>query len=133
MKKIILIVDDDHSIVEFLTDCLKSEGYEVSSAFDGKRGCDEAKRIKPDLIILDLLMPDMHGFEVCRTLRQDQALQAVKIMISSGKSYAVDKKAALGLGADSYLVKPYSASQLIDAVRSLIGESKNGSPEAPAA
>ena len=129
MKKIILIVDDDTAIVEFLTDCLKSEGYEVSSAFDGKRGCDEAKRIKPDLIILDLLMPDMHGFEVCRTLRQDQALQSVKIMISSGKSYAVDKKAALSLGADSYLVKPYTATQLLDAVRSLIGAEKNGSPE----
>lgn len=128
MKKIILIVDDDHSIVEFLTDCLQSEGYEVSSAFDGRRGCEAAKRMKPDLVILDLLMPDMHGFEVCKALREDDAMKGTKIMVSSGKSFAVDKKAALSLGADFYLVKPYTATQLIEAVRGLLGEKQNGSP-----
>jgi len=120
MKKI-LVVDDDQAIVEFLTVCLRSARYEVDSALGGREGCKKAAASRPDLVILDLLMPDMHGFDVCQTLRNDRSLAGVKILVSTGKGYSVDKKSAMKLGADAYLTKPYSADQLLDAVAGLVG------------
>jgi len=120
MKKI-LVVDDDQTIVDFLTVCLTDAKYDVQAALGGKEGCERAKALKPDLIILDLLMPDMHGFDVCQVLRKDRSLSGTKILVSSGKGYAVDKKSAMQLGADGYLTKPYSTDELMNAVTGLVG------------
>lgn len=121
MKRI-LVVDDDHAVVEFLVACLKHARYDVDAAYSGKQGCEKALAGKPDLVILDLMMPDMHGFDVCQALRGEGSLEATKILISSGKGYAVDKKAAKRLGADDFLTKPFSADQLMEAVRGLVGD-----------
>ena len=121
MKKI-LIVDDDPEIVEFVVQFLSSQSYDVLSAANGKEGCARASETKPDLIILDLMMPDMHGFEVCTALRKDQNLSKVKIIVASGKKYEADKRAAQRLGADMFLSKPYSITQLLDAVYALVGK-----------
>lgn len=118
--KTVLVVDDDKEIVDFISHCL-GDRYQVHTAYDGLKGLRQARELKPDLLILDLMMPDMHGFEVCQTLRADEGLNAMKIMISSGKSYAVDRKAAQTIGADHYLVKPYTAEELLKAVQGLIG------------
>jgi DNA-binding response OmpR family regulator len=88
----------------------------------GKEGCAKARSSKPDLVVLDLLMPDMHGFDVCQILKKDPSLRGTKILISSAKGYAVDKKAALRLGADGFLTKPYSLDALVDTVKQLVGE-----------
>ncbi|MBI5244278.1 MAG: response regulator [Elusimicrobia bacterium] len=117
----VLVVDDDVGIVEFISQCLRSQQHEVFIAFNGKRGCDLAGETKPDIIILDLMMPDMHGFEVCQRIREDGRLKGVKIIISSGKSFGVDKKAAMRLGADAYLTKPYSLEALLEAVKEALG------------
>ncbi len=95
-----------------------ASGYEVESAADGSEGLETVKRVNPDLVVLDLLMPRMHGFEVCRRIKDEPALSAVKVLISSSKSYAHDIKVAASAGADGYIVKPF----LMDDLRSKIEE-----------
>ena len=121
MKRI-LIVDDDSMIVEFLGTVLRKEGYEIKEAFGGEQGFKRAKEYRPDLMILDLMMPDMHGFDVCQAVQEDGTLKEMKILISSAKGYEVDKKASMRLGASGYLNKPFSAETLVAEVEKLIGK-----------
>ncbi len=121
MKKV-LVVDDDEMIVEFLTACLKKEGYEVEQAFGGEQGYKKAVEHKPALMVLDLMMPDMHGFDVCQAVRKDRSLDDMKILISSAKGYEVDKKAAKRLGADGYINKPFPSEEFAAEVEKLIGK-----------
>ena len=121
MKKV-LLVDDDEMIVEFLSVCLEKEGYEKAAAYGGEQGYKKAVEIKPDLMVLDLMMPDMHGFDVCQAVRKDRSLKDMKILISSAKGYDVDKKAATRLGADGYLNKPFAVEVFIAEVERLIGK-----------
>lgn len=120
MKKI-LVVDDDRLMVDFITECLKRGDFQVETATNGAEGLAKARSYRPDLMVLDLMMPDMHGFDVCETLRKDADFKDLKILISSGKAYEVDKKAAKRLGADEYIVKPFSVDQLLTMVRGLLG------------
>jgi len=117
----ILVVDDDEGVVDFLSSCLKSEGYEVLTGFSGEEAVKLARSEKPDLLVLDLLMPTMHGFDVCEILKQEESLKAMKILIVSAKAYEVDRKAAERLGADKFLVKPFTAETLLDSVKELVG------------
>jgi DNA-binding response OmpR family regulator len=116
----ILVVDDDEAIVDYIATCLRAQRHEILTAFSGREGCRMARLHGPEVIILDLMMPDMHGFEVCQLVRKDEALKGCKIIISSGKSYAVDKKAAMSLGADLYLTKPYPPEALLEALREVL-------------
>lgn len=123
MKKIlILLIDDDQTLVDFMATCLKTYGYETDRAHSGKEGLTKAKKIRPDLVILDLLMPGMHGFDVCQQLRLDPDLKGMKILISSAKGYDVDRRSAERVGADSYLKKPFDAQRFVAEVKSLVGE-----------
>lgn len=120
MKKIV-VVDDDRDMRDFLAEVLRP-GYEVSTAEDGAAGLALVRKEKPDLVILDLLMPRMHGFEVCKRIREDDSLSGVKVLISSSKSYLHDQNTAVnGVGADKYLVKPYETAELMKTVGDLIG------------
>lgn len=121
MKKV-LVVDDDEMIVDFLSQCLKREGYEPLQAYGGEQGYKKAVEFKPALMVLDLMMPDMHGFDVCQTVRHDRSLNEMKILISSAKGYEVDKRAAKRLGADGYLNKPFPVDVFISEVTRLIGK-----------
>ncbi|MBI4059792.1 MAG: response regulator [Elusimicrobia bacterium] len=110
MKKVV-VVDDDDDMRELMCMLLR-ERYEVSSANDGARGLEVVRAVRPDLIVLDLLMPVMHGFEVCRRLRADPELKGTKILISSSKSYRHDMRTAVEeTGADSYIVKPFEIAE----------------------
>jgi DNA-binding response OmpR family regulator len=120
--KTVLVVDDDKMIVEFLSESLKKAGYEVATAYGGKEGYAQGVRLKPALMVLDLMMPDMHGFDVCQTVRADRSLNSMKVLISSAKGYEVDKKAAKRLGADGYLNKPFSIEAFLGEVERLIGK-----------
>ncbi len=122
MPKKVLVVDDDPGVRAFLIDGLETFGYEVFSAVDGEEGLALAREKKPDLILLDLAMPRKHGFEVCETLRADAELAKIKIVVSSGKRFPADIRAAKDLGVDSYLIKPYSLEELKAAVEGLIGK-----------
>jgi phosphoribosyl 1,2-cyclic phosphodiesterase/CheY-like chemotaxis protein len=122
MKKI-LVVDDDEGMRELSADILRPN-FSVRMAEDGVQGLEMIRQEKPDLVILDLLMPRMHGFEVCKRIRADDALKSVKVLIVSSKSYANDVSTALSLGADKFLLKPYQVDALIGTVDELIGEAK---------
>ncbi len=117
MKRI-LIVEDDKVLVRGLSDALKHENFDVLSGGDGNVGYEMAKKEKPDLIILDLILPGMNGLEVCKKIRSDQ-LQVPILMLTSKKE-EVDKVLGLELGADDYLTKPFGMRELIARVRALL-------------
>ncbi len=112
MKKV-LVIEDDEVIRIFAEKTLSEAGYEVETAEDGKQGYEKAVEFSPDLVVLDLMMPVMHGFDTCQAMRRDRRFDQTKIVITSGKRYPVDKKASQRLGADGYLEKSYSAQQLV--------------------
>jgi two-component system OmpR family response regulator len=120
-RKKVLIVEDDQTLVEVLKYNLAKEGYQTLSAFDGVSGLEIARQDKPDLIILDLMLPGLSGFEVCRILRQETA---VPILILTAKTAEVDKVLGLELGADDYLTKPFSLRELLARVRALLRRSE---------
>jgi two-component system, OmpR family, alkaline phosphatase synthesis response regulator PhoP len=122
LKKI-LIIDDDPVMRALLSEAL-SHAYAVSTAGDGAEGVETLKRDKHDLVVLDLLMPRMHGFEVCQHIREDPELTGVKIIVSSSKAYDSDIKTAKTAGADCYLVKPYKMEDIRARIAELLGETR---------
>lgn len=115
VKKVV-IVDDDDDMRELMGMLLRGR-YEVTTAADGAAGLAAIRSVRPDLIVLDLLMPVMHGFEVCRRLRADPELKSTRILIASSKSYQHDVRTAVEeTGADGYIVKPFEVSAFIRAV-----------------
>lgn len=110
MKKVV-IVDDDDDMRDLMAMLLRGR-YEVSTAVDGVEGLDLVQKVRPDLLVLDLLMPRMHGFEVCQRLRADAELKSTKVLISSSKSYQHDVRTAVEeTGADGYIVKPFEVAE----------------------
>ncbi len=121
MQKI-LVIEDEESILMALEDNLRLEGYEVLSARDGREGLSMAKAQEYDLIILDIMLPQMDGFEVCKELRQAGIM--IPILMLTAKSQEIDKVLGLELGADDYVTKPYSPRELLARVKSLLRRSK---------
>ncbi|MFH2202747.1 MAG: response regulator transcription factor [Elusimicrobiota bacterium] len=122
MKPKALIIDDDEDLSTLMAKMLRDEGFETFCTMEGKSGIAKAHDWKPDIAIVDLLMPGLHGFTVCERLRADDTLQGMRILVASSKVYDNDKADALKVGADDYLVKPFRRQQLIDKVRALVPE-----------
>ena len=118
MGKKILVVEDERNIVDILTFNLKREGYDILEALDGAEGLRLALAEDPDLILLDLMLPKMDGFEVCRTLRERG--QATPIIMLTARGEETDKVLGLELGADDYITKPFSMRELLARVKSNI-------------
>jgi CheY-like chemotaxis protein len=116
----VLVVDDDRLIITMVQDLLVSNGYRVVTAGNGKAGLAQAQREKPDLIILDLMMPEMDGFEVTRQLRQDPEFRHLPIIILTSIADSDAREKALRNGADSYMIKPVNARLLLIQIRSLL-------------
>lgn len=121
MEKI-LIVEDEESILMGLEDNFKLEGYEVAGATDGLQGLSMAKERQYDLIILDIMLPKMDGYEVCKQLRQ--VGMKVPILMLTAKSQEIDKVLGLELGADDYVTKPFSPRELLARVKALLRRSR---------
>lgn len=115
MANRILVVDDEAYIVEILTFNLKKEGYEVITAGTGREGLELAKAEKPDLILLDIMMPEMDGFAVCEALRKEDNLTPI-IMLTAREEEA-DRVTGLELGADDYVSKPFSVKELLARIK----------------
>lgn len=111
----ILVIEDEPRMVIGLRDSLEYEGYEVSVACDGREGLDKASREKPDLILLDVMLPVMSGLDVCRDLRS-QGIEVPIIMLTA-RSQEIDKVVGLEIGADDYVTKPFSIKELLARVR----------------
>jgi len=112
-----LVVDDEDSLRRLLVLRFEQEGFSVLSADNGKDGLRIAEEEKPQVIILDIIMPQMHGFEVIQKIRQNPALDKTVVVMTSAKSYKPDIDAARRLGADDYCIKPTDFDDLIDVVR----------------
>ena len=113
----ILVVDDEPTLVETIRYNLRREGHEVITATDGVQAIESARRDRPDLVILDLMLPKLDGFEVCRAIRRDQT---VPILMLTAKDDEVDKVVGLELGADDYMTKPFSMRELLARVRAML-------------
>ena len=113
----ILVVDDDKKIVELITLYLKKDGYQVLSAYNGQQALELARRRRPDLIVLDLMLPQVDGLDVCRTLRAESS---VPIIMLTGRSTDEDKLVGLDLGADDYVTKPFNPRELLARIRAVL-------------
>lgn len=113
----ILVVDDEENILEAIKYSLSKEGYEVYGASDGEIGLEKAKELSPNLVILDVMLPSLDGFEVCRILRKDMD---VPVFMISAKSEEIDRVVGLEIGADDYITKPFSMRELMARVRNAL-------------
>jgi len=129
-KKRVLIVEDEKNIVDIIRFNLDREGYEVLEAYDGEAGLELARAEKPDLILLDVMMPKMMGFDVCRALRGEG--DNVPVIILTAREEEEDKVLGLEIGADDYITKPFSMRELIARVRANIRRTAMSAPAASA-
>lgn len=120
MPKKILVVDDEKDIVEMLKYNLEKEGYSVISALNGIRALEQARENKPDLILLDIMMPEMDGWEVCKQLMKDERTSTIPVIFLTAKGSEVDEVVGLELGADDYIIKPISIRKLIARVKTAL-------------
>jgi DNA-binding response OmpR family regulator len=116
----ILIVDDEPNIVLAMELLMKKEGYEVHTVSDGERAVQAAKELRPDLILLDIMMPKMDGYEVCQSIRSDALLKDVSIIMLTAKGREVEREKGMALGADLYITKPFSTRQVVMKVREIL-------------
>ena len=116
-ERTILIVEDDKTLLDVLKYNLLKEGYRVVTAIDGVQALEVAQSEKPDLIVLDIMLPKLDGFEVCRILRKDMT---VPILMLTAKTEEIDKVVGLELGADDYLTKPFSIRELLARIRAML-------------
>jgi DNA-binding response OmpR family regulator len=117
----ILIVDDEPSIVVPLEFLMKREGYEVEVAADGQAALDALERSAPDLVILDVMLPRLNGFDVCRRIRDAPRWRGLKILMLTAKGRDSEMQRGLELGADAYVTKPFSTRDLVARIRALLG------------
>ena len=119
-KKRILVVDDEKDLLEAVKFRLEASGYEVIPAYDGQEGLDKARREKPDLIVLNLMLPKMDGYKICRILKFDEKYKGIPIIMFTARAQEVDRKMAKEVGADAYIIKPFESQALLEKVKELL-------------
>ena len=116
---IVLVVDDSPEALSLINDTLEAAGYDVLVALEGNQALTIVNRIRPDIILLDALMPGITGFEVCRRVRADKKFDDMRIVMASAKAYEADRNKAKKMGADGYIVKPFTMKKFDAIVQSL--------------
>jgi len=124
VKPRILVVDDEPEAVELVEFNLKQAGYAVTTAADGAEALKKARSQPPDLVVLDVMLPEMDGFEICKTLRLDATTAKVPIIMLTAKAAEIDRVLGLELGADDYLTKPYSPRGLLLRIKKILARSQ---------
>ena len=121
-KKKIVVIEDEYSINDGLTFALRREGYDVRSALNGKDGIEIIKDFKPDLVLLDLMLPDMDGFDICKIISKD-----TYVIMLTARGDIIDKILGLELGADDYIVKPFEIKEVLVRIKVIFrrGEKRN--------
>jgi len=122
MARKILVVDDETELLKAISILLKTSGYEVITAQDGQEGLEKAKSLSPDLIVLDVLMPKMDGYEVCRMLKFDEKYKSIPIIMLTAKVQDIDKAMGKKVGADDYITKPFETRDLVDKIKKHLAE-----------
>ncbi|MDP3919579.1 MAG: response regulator [Candidatus Omnitrophota bacterium] len=121
MAKKVLLIDDDPNIVRFVSSRLKQSGYDVYTANDGKAGLDEARKVNPDLILVDVMMPEMDGYTFVRTLRREDNFKQVPIIVVTAKEKMQELFALEGI--KEYVIKPFAAQDLLDKIKKWVDSS----------
>jgi two-component system alkaline phosphatase synthesis response regulator PhoP len=121
----ILVVDDEIYIVHILDFSLGMEGYEVITALDGEQALEKARAEKPDLIVLDIMMPKLDGYETCKILKAEPETKDIPVILLSAKGRNVDQKIGFEVGADDYITKPFSPRKLVERINAILGQSSS--------
>jgi len=119
-KGTIVVIDDAKDLVELVRYNLEKEGYDVVGAFNGQAGLETVIKLQPTLVILDLMLPDMDGLEVCRRLRQDSRSANVPVIMLTAKAAEADRIVGLEIGADDYVTKPFSPRELVARIKAVL-------------
>lgn len=125
MKEKILIVEDEKDIVKMLEYNLKKEGFRTAVAFDGEDALVSAKKEHPDLVLLDLMLPEIDGLEVCKALKKETKTASIPIIMLTAKTQESDKIVGLELGADDYVTKPFSPRELIARIKAVLRRARD--------
>jgi len=118
----VLVVDDEIYIVHILDFSLGMEGYEVITALDGEQALERMKTERPDLVVLDIMMPKLDGYEVCKAIKSNPATKQTPVILLSAKGRNVDQKLGFDVGADDYITKPFSPRKLVERINQLLGQ-----------
>jgi two-component system, OmpR family, alkaline phosphatase synthesis response regulator PhoP len=118
----ILVVDDEIYIVHILDFSLGMEGYEVLTALDGEQALERARAEHPDLIVLDIMMPKLDGYETCKLLKAGPETKDIPVILLSAKGRNVDQKVGFEVGANDYITKPFSPRKLVERINALLGQ-----------
>ena len=116
----ILVVDDEVNITQILEFSIGAEGYEVITAANGEEAIDKARREQPDLIILDVMMPKIDGYEACRVLKANPLTKGIPVVLLTAKGRDIDKRLGYEVGATDYIIKPFSPNKLVDRIHELL-------------
>ena len=117
----ILVVDDESYILHILDFSLGAEGFDVITAPNGEKAVEKARQLQPDLIVLDIMMPVLDGYETCRRLKQQPETREIPVLLLTAKGREVDKRLGFDVGAVDYIVKPFSPTRLIERIEEIIG------------
>ncbi len=129
MKPKVLVVDDEPDALELIEFNLKAAGFDVVTALDGAEALRKARSIVPNLIVLDLMLPEVDGLEVCKILRRDATTSAIPVIMLTAKASELDRVLGLELGADDYITKPFSPRELVLRVKNLLRRGRGSEEE----
>jgi DNA-binding response OmpR family regulator len=118
----ILVIDDEPYILRSLSYLLQREGYTVETASNGQEGLQRVRNLRPPLMFLDIMMPQMNGYEVCEQVKQDPSLEGTYVIMLSAKGQQIDRERGLLGGADEYMTKPFSPREVAQRVRAILAE-----------
>jgi two-component system alkaline phosphatase synthesis response regulator PhoP len=128
MEKKILVIEDDPATSRLVDYSLRHEGYQVITASNGLEGVRKALSESPDLVILDVMLPGMDGFEICHRLRSEPTTAHLPILMFSAKAQEIDKETGIKVGADDYLTKPAAPAEIVSRVEKLLAKKKHAVP-----
>ncbi len=124
MKKLILIVEDDPKSMKLTRDLLRVSEYKTIMATDGKQGIELARDKKPDLILMDIMMPEMDGYTACDAIKTDKATRGIPVVMLTAMGYELNKELAQKLGADGYITKPFNRQELLGKISQFLPTSR---------
>jgi len=119
-KKKILIADDNENIRDALTYLLEDEGYALSMAKDGSDALKKVREFHPDILFLDIMMPEMNGYEVCRVIKNDPKLKNIYVIMLTAKGQVAEQERGKEVGADEYIVKPFSPMEILSKIKNIL-------------
>lgn len=125
----ILIIEDERDLVDLIAFNLEKEGFQTIVATDGRSGLERVNQNCPDLVILDLMLPEIGGIEICKAIRRNESSSAIPVLMVTAKGEEIDRVVGFEVGADDYLVKPFSTRELLLRVKAILRRSSNEKPE----